>query len=193
MSWTTRPVRPAAGPGGAKELLVESHTPLPAIGLPRTAGRRATAEDFEREVAPHYAPLVRRLVLVLGDEAEAQDVAQETYLQAFRSWDRFDGADVRAWLYTIGLRLSFNELRRRRRWIAALGRVRPKPWQDPADPDLAAALRSLEPRARAALLLSLVDGYTHAEIAAIFSVPAGTVASWISRARAQVRSELREE
>jgi RNA polymerase sigma-70 factor (ECF subfamily) len=136
---------------------------------------------------------VRRLALVLGDQAEAQDVAQEAYLQAFRSWTRFDGKDVRGWVYTIGLRLAFNELRRRRRRIAALGRLRPRPWQDPSDPDLAAALRSLEPRVRAALLLSVVDGYTHAEIATMVSAPTGTVASWISRARAQMRAVLERD
>jgi len=181
------------GPSAAEKLVVDSRTPWPAISLPRNADRRLAADNFERAVTQHYAPLVRRLVLVLSDEAEAQDVAQETYLQAFRSWARFDGTDVRAWLYTIGLRLAFNELRRRRRWLAALSRVRPRPWHDPAVPDLEAALKSLEPRLRAVLLLSLVDGYTHAEISAMFSVPTGTVASWISRARAHLRSELHEE
>jgi RNA polymerase sigma-70 factor, ECF subfamily len=171
---------------------VDPNVTSPALRLAGRTSGRLVAGDFERSVGPHYTPLVRRLVLVLGDEAEAQDIAQETYLQAYRSWSRFDGADVRAWLYTIGLRLAFNELRRRRRWLAALSRVRPKPWQDPADPDLAAALKSLEPRVRAALLFSLVDGYTHAEIATMFSVPEGTVASWISRARSHLRSELNE-
>jgi RNA polymerase sigma-70 factor (ECF subfamily) len=166
---------------------------MPALTLARSPGRPLAAEDFERSVTPHYAPLVRRLALVLGDEAEAQDVAQETYLQAYRSWHRFDGSDVRAWLYTIGLRLAFNELRRRRRRLAALGRAKPRQWHDPSDPDLAAALKSLEPLARAALLLNLVDGYTHAEIGLMMSAPTGTVASWISRARAQVRAELRED
>ena len=155
-----------------------------------SARPREVADTFEREVAPHYAPLVRRLTVVLGDEAEAQDVAQEAYLRAFRSWVRFDGEDVRAWLYTIGLRLAFNELRRQRRRLAALGRIQSLPWRDAADPDLAAALRSLEPRARAALLMNVADGYTHAEIAAMLAVPPGTVASWISRARVQLRAVL---
>ncbi len=172
---------------------MNSDTSLPAIALGRGEDRREVAESFERAVAPQYAPLVRRLVLVLGDRAEAEDVAQEAYLQAFRSWSRFDGSDVRAWLYTIGLRLAFNELRRRRRWLAAIGRVQPRSWQDPADPDLAAAIKSLEPRVRAALLLNVVDGYTHAEIAAMLSAPVGTVASWISRARSQLHAELQRE
>ena len=146
--------------------------------------------SFEPAVAPLYAGLVRRLVLVLGDSDEAQDVAQDAYLQAFRAWERFDGSDVRAWLYTIALRLAFNQLRRRRRWLAAIRRIEPKPWHDPVDPDLWAALQDLDPRTRSALLLNVVDGYTQTEIAEMLSVPVGTVSSWISRGRARLREAL---
>ena len=154
------------------------------------AATEDAAGDFEAAVRPHYASLIRRLVLVLGDERDAEDVAQDAYLKAFRSWDRFDGADVRAWLYTIALRLAFNQLRGRRRWLAAIGRIEHRPWTDPADPDLAAALAALEPRTRAALLLNVVDGYTQAEIATMLGAPVGTVASWISRGRTTLRRQL---
>jgi RNA polymerase sigma-70 factor (ECF subfamily) len=158
------------------------------------ATRAAAGKDdlgtFETAVGPHYAPLIRRLVLVLGDPHDAQDVAQDAYLSAFRSWDRFDGADVRAWLYTIALRLAFNHRRGRRRWLAAIGRIEPKPWSDTTDPDLWAALQKLEPRTRSALLLNILDGYTPGEVARILAVPEGTVASWISRGRATLRREL---
>lgn len=156
----------------------------------RAAVATGDTSTFETAVRPHYASLIRRLVLVLGDERDAEDVAQDAYLKAFRSWDRFDGTDVRAWLYTIALRLAFNQLRSRRRWLAAIGRIEPRPWADPADPDLAAALAALEPRRRAALLLNVVDGYTQAEIATMLGAPEGTVASWISRGRAILRRDL---
>lgn len=141
-------------------------------------------------MAPLYAGLVRRLVVVLGDANEAQDVAQDAYLQAFRAWERFDGADVRAWLYTIALRIAFNQLRRRKRWLAAIKRIEPKPWSDTVDPDLWAALRDLDPQMRSALMLNVVDGYTQMEIAEMLSVPVGTVSSWISRGRARLREAL---
>lgn len=95
---------------------------------------------FETAAMPHYAGLVRRLTLVLGSTEDAQDVAQEAYFRGFRSWSRFDGADVRAGLYTIALRLAFNHLRSRRRGLSAWRCVEPKSWPDPADPGLAAAL-----------------------------------------------------
>jgi RNA polymerase sigma-70 factor (ECF subfamily) len=163
-------------------------------GMPAT--RAASIDDpgaFEAAVRPHYASLVRRLVLVLGDPRDAEDIAQEAYLKAYRSWDRFDGADVRAWLYTIALRLAFNQLRGHRRRLAAIGRVEPRRWPDPPDPDLWAALSALDPRTRSALLLNVVDGYTQAEIARMLSVPEGTVASWIARGRATLRRELGPE
>src|SRR4029078_5868226 len=100
----------------------------------RAAATNGETEAFEAAVRPHYAPLIRRLVLVLGDPHDAEDVAQDTYLSALRSWERFDGTDVRAWLYTIGLRLAFNHRRGRRRWLAAIGPVQPPPWSDSGDP-----------------------------------------------------------
>ena len=157
----------------------------------RAAAAQDAEDAFEEAVRPHYANLVRRLVLVVGDPHDAEDVAQDAYLKAYRSWDRFDGVDVRAWLYTIALRLAFNQLRGRRRWLAALDRIEPPTWSDPSDPDLAAALGTLDVRTRSALLLNVVDGYTQAEIARMLSVPEGTVSSWISRGRAVLRRELR--
>lgn len=153
-------------------------------------GSRGDPEAFEAAVRPHYVNLVRRLVLVLGNQHDAEDVAQDAYLKAFQAWDRFDGTDVRAWLYTIGLRLAFNQLRGRKRWQSALGRIESRPWSDPSDPDLWAAIRGLDARTRSALLLNVIDGYTHAEIAAMLEVPEGTVASWLSRGRAALRREL---
>lgn len=157
------------------------------------AAANGETETFEMAVRPHYAPLIRRLVLVLGDPHDAEDVAQDAYLSAFRSWDRFDGRDVRAWLYTIGLRLAFNHRRGKRRWLAAIGRIEPRPWSDPSDPDLWSALATLDQSTRSALLLNVLDGYTQAEIARMLGAPEGTVASWISRGRATLRRELDRE
>jgi len=168
-------------------------TSADATAAARHARAAATKDDgdaFEAAVRPHYANLVRRLVLVLGDEHDAEDIAQDAYLRAYRSWAQFDGVDVRGWLYTIALRLAFNHLRGRRRWLAAIGRVEARPWRDPTDPDLWAALRGLEPRTRTALLLNVLDGYTQAEIGAMLGVPEGTVASWLSRGRSVLRKEL---
>jgi len=166
---------------------VGSELPLAA------ASETEPAEAFASTVGPIYPDLVRRLVLVLGDAEEARDVAQDAALQAWRAWERFDGANPRGWLYTIGLRLAFNRLRSRRRWIQAIRRLEPRPWDGGSDPDLWQALRALDPRVRAAVLLQVVDGYTQAEVASMLGVPRGTVASWWARARVSLRRQLDPE
>jgi len=150
----------------------------------------ASTASFQAATAPLYDGIIRRLVMVLGDTNEAEDIAQDAYLHAFRAWDGFDGRDVRAWLYTIALRLAFNQLRRRRRWLAIAQRVQPAPWSDPSDPDLWQALQKLDAQVRAALLMNVLDDYTQNEIAQMFGVAEGTVSSWLSRARAVLRDDL---
>lgn len=145
---------------------------------------------FEGTMASLYPALVRRLVLVLGVREDAEDIAQEAYLRAFRAWKGFDGRDPRAWLYTIALRLAFNQLKRRRRWATILDRSPRQAWNDHVDPDLWSALSNIDPRARATLLLNALDGYTLAEIAAMLDEPEGTVSSRLSRARAALRTTL---
>ena len=164
--------------------------PLGGVLVDAAAGT-AARPSFETAVLPLHGPLVRRLVLVLRDPDEAEDVAQDAYVRALRAWDRFDGADVRAWLYTIALRLAFDRLRQRRRWLARLGRPSATAtYVDRVDPDLWAALDALDPRVRAALLASAIDGYTQREIAVMLGVPEGTVASWLARARRTLRETL---
>jgi RNA polymerase sigma-70 factor (ECF subfamily) len=148
--------------------------------------------DIESELLAAYPPLARRLALVLRDANEAEDVAQAAFVRALESRNRFRGGDVRAWLYTIGLRLAFDELRRRKR-TAALTPVDEPSWAMSADPDLWIALGHLEPRQRAALLLSTLEGYTHPEIGQILGVPAGTVSSWLSRTKEQLRRQLGDD
>lgn len=164
----------------------------------------ATAVDLEAEVLAVYPALVRRLTLVLRDGTEAEDVAQSTVARALDGRARFAGGDVRAWLYTIGLRLAFNELRRRGRaaavplttadgWDADRAASLEPAWVTATDPDLWAALAELGERQRAALLLSVLEGYTHDEIGRMLDVPAGTVSSWLSRTKAQLRARLGDD
>ena len=161
-------------------------------GLVYVAARRPTRDEaFAQAVAEHYPSLVRRLTTVVGDRESALDLAQDAYLRAWRAWDRFDGNDSRAWLYTIGLRLAFNERARRRRWADLLSRRPAAPtWVAPDDVGLHEALAGIRREERAALLLTVVDGYTQADVAGILGAPAGTVASWVSRAKAHLRGVL---
>jgi RNA polymerase sigma-70 factor (ECF subfamily) len=148
--------------------------------------------DLEAELVAAYPALVRRLTLVLRDHADAEDTAQTAFTRALEHRRDFEGGDVRAWLYTIGLRLAFNELRRRRR-VASVDATPEPAWAMSSEPDLWIALGDLEPRHRAALLLSTLEGYTHDEIGRILDVPAGTVSSWLSRTKDRLRQLLGDD
>lgn len=148
--------------------------------------------DLERDLLDSYPALVRRLVLVLGDPHDAEDVAQAAFARALARRGQFRGGDARAWFYTIGLRLAFNELRRRR-LHAGDAQASPPEWAMTSDPDLWLALRELDPRHRAALLLTSLDGYTHAEAGRILGVRTGTVSSWLSRTKERLRVVLGPE
>lgn len=148
--------------------------------------------DLEAELVAIHPALVRRLTLVLRDHADAEDIAQAAFARALERRDRFGGGDVRAWFYTIGLRLAFNELRRRRTRRDRATDDEPT-WAMRTDPDLWLALAGLEPSHRAALLLNVLDGYTHDEIARMLGTRPGTVASWISRTKDRLRRELGDE
>lgn len=168
------------------------------------AAPNASPTALEADVLAVYPALVRRLTLVLRDAVEAEDVAQSTVARALDSRARFQGGDVRAWLYTIGLRLAFNELRRRHRspavpltasdgWDADRAAGLEPEWAIAADPDLWRALAEVGERQRAALLLNVLEGYTHDEIGRMLDVPAGTVSSWLSRTKAQLRARLGDD
>ncbi len=148
--------------------------------------------DLDAELMAAYQPLARRLALILHDTDDAQDMAQAAFARALERRHRFRGGDARAWLYTIGIRLALNEVRRRRR-LVALDRAPEPEWAMASQPDLWVALGELDPQHRAALVLSTLDGYTHAEIAAMLGVREGTVSSWLSRSKERLRTILGDE
>jgi RNA polymerase sigma factor (sigma-70 family) len=157
--------------------------------LTREASR---TEAVEAELVAAYPALLRRLAMVLRDADAAQDIAQAAIERALRAESRFTADDLRAWLYTIGLRLAFNERRRRLRVRARMTTDEPA-WAISTDPDLWNALAEFDPRQRAALLLSVLEGYTHAEIGQMLGVRAGTISSWLSRMKGRLRATLVED
>ena len=140
----------------------------------------------------HRPSLVRRLAMVVGDLDEAQDLAQRAYVRLIEHWPLPDERDVGRWLATVGLRLAVDEIRRRRRWGFLAVRESDAQWALAVDPDLWRALDLLDRRTRAALILTVLDGYTQAEAATALGVPRGTLASWLSRAKDRLRVVLEE-
>jgi RNA polymerase sigma-70 factor, ECF subfamily len=149
--------------------------------------------DLESALIDAYPALVRRLALVLGDADEAEDAAQAAFARALEHRTKFRGGDARAWFYTIGLRLAFNERRRRRSTVRTGDWGAEPAWAMTSDPDLWLALLELDPRHRAALLLTSLDGYTHDEVGRMLGVRTGTVSSWLSRTKEHLRAVLGDE
>ena len=150
----------------------------------------ASLDEAFRE---HQPWLVQRLELVVGDAEEARDLAQQTFVRAAERWPLPPEQNVPRWLAVVGLRLALNERRRRRLWGFLAVRDTDATWAIQTNPDLWRALMSLEPKARAALVLTVLDGYTQDEVAEVLSVARGTVASWLSRSRDRLRPILEEK
>jgi RNA polymerase sigma-70 factor (ECF subfamily) len=150
----------------------------------------ARPDTLDAAVRLHRPALVRRLALVVRDVDEAEDLAQQTLLRAAERWPFPPQQDVGRWLAVVGLRLAIDERRRRRRWGFLPIRETDQEWAMSTDPDLWRALGELDRRTRAALVLTVLDGYSQDEVAEAFGVPRGTVASWLWRGRARLRGLL---
>ncbi len=157
----------------------------------------ASQGDFEAVALPHMADLFRTASRMLGDRARADDVVQETYLQAWKSFHRFElGTNCRAWLF----RILFNcILHHRRKWLRAsagdgaleFAQAPPGPLPESlSDKEIIAALDKVPPEYRSAVLLCDVEEFAYKEVAAILEIPIGTVMSRVSRGRKLLRDHL---
>jgi len=156
--------------------------------------------EFEAAALPHLNDLYRVAMRLLGDGSRADDVVQDVYLQAWKSFDRFQtGTNCRAWLFKI-LFHSLNHYRRK--WMnlrmvreseEILG-LAPAPGppvpEEITDEDMVAALAKVPPDFRAVVLLVDVEEFSYKETAGILNVPVGTVMSRLSRGRRLLREML---
>ena len=164
---------------------------------------RAAAGDGDAfgALVIRHAPAARRAAtLVLGSPADADDAAQDGFLAAWRSIDRYDrDRPFRPWL----LRIVVNAARdfRRRRTVRQTDELSPVLASGDAGPEratdrlllrerLAAALRELPERQRLAVTMFDAEGFAHAEIAEVLGIPEGTVRSDVFHARRTLRGAL---
>jgi RNA polymerase sigma-70 factor (ECF subfamily) len=131
---------------------------------------------------------VWRLCAYLGDQSEADDLTQETYLRAFRALPRFAGrSSARTWLLAIARRTCADGIRERRRRPSVEHRAGPV--EPPAAPDvsdgvaLRGVLADLDLDRRQAFVLTQLVGLSYAEAAEVCGCPVGTIRSRVARAR----------
>jgi len=142
----------------------------------------------------HIRELLRVATRLCGSADAGEDLVQETFLKAWRSFHRFEaGTNCRAWLYKI----LFNVIRRRRGGVdrSTVSIETPEvgallPFHPPPSITVSAvgeAFDKLSSEYRAALLLVAVEGFSYREAAEILDVPIGTVMSRLHRGREALR------
>ncbi|MEA2973255.1 MAG: polymerase sigma-70 factor, subfamily [Actinomycetota bacterium] len=180
---------------------------LRASAMPQVTGEvdalvlaRARRGDHRAfaQIVDHYDHRLRGLAFrLLGDRDRMDDILQEAYVNAFRSMPRFKGdSALGTWLYRIVYNACIDDHRSRKATVPLddhfeVADTRP----DPADiavrrGDLAAALDTLPPDQKAAVLLVDAYGLDYAEAASALGVATGTIGSRLNRARATLRTVL---
>jgi RNA polymerase sigma-70 factor (ECF subfamily) len=164
----------------------------------------SAAADLERRFTAFvttHRDRARRVAwrLVGGDEAAADDIAQEAFVKAYRALGRFrEESKLETWFYRILVRQAYNHRRWRAvrwRWSAGSEADPPDPTAAvPGDPGLrrriAEALARLTRRQREAFVLVHLEGFSVSETATLLGKPTGTVKSHLHRALTTLRAEL---
>ena len=155
---------------------------------------------FEGEVLPHADRLFRLAMWFVRNRADAEDIVQDTMIQALKSFHRFQpGTNCRAWLTTILQRIVSNRRRAEGRskevddpddrMAQAMPFVPPVP-QELTDELVLGTLRRLPTMFQEVILLCDVEDLSYKEAAEALAIPIGTVMSRLHRGRAQLRVEL---
>ena len=167
---------------------------------------RLELASFEEAMLPHLHAAHNLARWLLRNEQDAQDVVQEAYLRAFKSFEGFHGSNGRAWLLTIVRNTSYTLLKKNR----AVDITTPfKEEIHATNPDLASpatiiehaedaeligkAMEELPAEFREILALRHQEGLSYKEIGEIVKIPVGTVMSRLARARGKLREYLTAE
>ena len=170
----------------------------------RAGAQAAFGELVER----HRGAVFRAALAALGNEADAEDIAQEALILAYKCLDQFRGdASVRTWMVSIAWRLALT--RRRRLWWKGSRTVAPetelRALKDVAPSQEARMqsaqfiqtvqreIRRLPPKLRDALLLSAAGDLAQDEIAAALRIPASTFRGRVRDARIRLKERLGQE
>ncbi len=157
--------------------------------------------EFEQRLADSSTLAFRVALSLLHNREDAEDVAQEAFVKAYRNFHRLrDRERFRAWLVRIAWRLALDRLRsagRRERRELAAAELSPSPTvEDPTaaselQQHLQRALDDLPERLRIVVVLAAVEGHDTREVARLLGLPEGTVKSRLHLARKRLAERLR--
>lgn len=154
---------------------------------------------FEQLLAQYRRPVVNFVYRMLGDATEAEDVAQETFVRAYRHFGEYDSnRKLSTWLFALARNAAIDRLRYRQRHPTAPLEAAPEPStvsNEVANRELgeriAAAIQTLPEDQRTATILAEYHDLSHAEIAEIMDCSVKSVESRLYRAKAALREKLR--
>jgi len=184
--------------GNAAAPAPDADNRLAELALARRA-RHGDAAAFDELVRRFHRP-VHRFCWRLLRSADAEDLAQDTFVRAFVHFERFDPErPVLPWLIAIARRLCLDLLRRRKvmasaETILVTGPPAPGPDGEASMREqlsrLDRALADLADGPREAIILFHIEDMSYRDIAAALEVPMGTVMTWLHRGRAQLKRAL---
>ena len=168
--------------------------------------------EFEKEALPHLDALYNFGLKLTGQPDEADDLVHETFLRAFRFWDKFEkGTNSKAWLFRILKNAFINDFRKTSREPDKVDyddiqnfyeniksdEVKTEHAQEDVfssllDDEVSDAITKLPEDFRTVIILSDIEGFTYDEIADFVDCPVGTVRSRLHRARKMLYSTLHE-
>jgi RNA polymerase sigma-70 factor (ECF subfamily) len=176
--------------------------------------KKALAEEFERAAIPHLSYIYTAAFYLTKNEQEAEDLAQDTYVRAFRFFWKFEpGTNCRAWLLSIQRHLFINRYQKRKKqpelidWAKIdreyeslvldeehTDKYNPERLLcvDAMAPEVEKALKTLPEEFRIAVILIDIQELTYEEAAKIIGCPLGTVRSRLSRGRRMLQVALRD-
>ena len=181
-----------------------THSGIPGIPLKH--------QEFELEAIPHMDILYNYALRMTSDPDDAHDLVQETYLKAYRFWDKYEkGTNIRAWLFRIMKNSYINRYRKETKEPDTVdyediqnfyNSIRYES-SDPNDlqekifgglleDDVVRAIESLPEDFRTVVILCDIEGLSYEEISEFVDCPIGTVRSRLHRGRKMLRTRLFE-
>lgn len=167
-------------------------------------------DEFQNEALPHIDVLYNFALRMTGTPDDANDLLQETYLKAYRFFDKFEkGTNCKAWLFRI-MKNSYINLYRKyskepdkvdydeiKNFYNSIKDESTDPndlqerfFGNLLDDDVTRAIESLSPDFRTVVILCDIEGFTYEEIAQFVECPIGTVRSRLHRGRKMLRIKL---
>lgn len=177
-----------------------------------TSNTKKLHKEFELEALPHMDILYNYAMRMTGNTDDAHDLLQETYLKAYRFWDKYEkGTNIRAWLFRIMKNtyinlyrktvkepdtVDYDEIKNFYNTIkdesADPNDLQEKLFGQLLDDEVAKALESLPEDFRTVVILCDIEGLTYEEIAEFVECPVGTVRSRLHRGRKLLQAKLFE-